>query len=663
MKKIFLPLFLLISVNVFCQMQEFTIRDFYTQIGLIIQEADEAIPDETDPYGFHLSVRIVSKYNGSFTDVFSPETIKQSVDKVISKHNFGRFNLGKAISYKINEEKKYINMQVGLTPLNAADEEMAFQFKNFKVTQRLDKQVVTHIVIVIAHFIIEKPNDGIISGNVYFQGTKGQEVLNDHPFLSSGNEKKIAIQRFGPGADKVNSGEPDDLTWKPFENNQSGYNFGELTPGHYFPHVKINGCIHHFDLPEKNNKDEVIIKTYGEMRWDKDHSNDKVLRFDKLKAETKDKIEIHTTFSTQNIIEGFLLAPNQSPDKWNRWRDSVPDFVKKEEVVVLKAKMKVFLEPYLWQSTFTFPRKVETADGYFKFENLPSGVYILYLENQKGRGKIVEVCNCNKDGYEKSPNMTYQQNINTDGYDIYLDYSFENDGETFNVKAKWSNIIIAFGNDTTTIQKFSAESIPLQDTAQNYLDIRGNIIQPPFTMMDYPEYTICADEFRICSNFLQTGNSPPADFSITKSGKTFSNINIKPDFDNQEGLYNQFTVEEYKRDITLQTSETVKAGVYFTWQFRFFTKVGNDKGPDLHIESSPAFQWFQDHSEGILPPTNIFGGGFVDALVPQDVIGLIHLGKNFTFSKNLKGGVKYTIRGEIENKTKNKNTAPLEGEW
>jgi hypothetical protein len=481
--------------------------------------------------------------------------------------------------------------------------------------------------------------------------------------LSSGNEKKIAIQRFGPGADKVNSGEPDDLTWKPFENNQSGYNFGELTPGHYFPHVKINGCIHHFDLPEKNNKDEVIIKTYGEMRWDKDHSNDKVLRFDKLKAETKDKIEIHTTFSTQNIIEGFLLAPNQSPDKWNRWRDSVPDFVKKEEVVVLKAKMKVFLEPYLWQSTFTFPRKVETADGYFKFENLPSGVYILYLENQKGRGKIVEVCNCNKDGYEKSPNMTYQQNINTDGYDIYLDYSFENDGETFNVKAKWSNIIIAFGNDTTTIQKFSAESIPLQDTAQNYLDIRGNIIQPPFTMMDYPEYTICADEFRICSNFLQTGNSPPADFSITKSGKTFSNINIKPDFDNQEGLYNQFTVEEYKRDITLQTSETVKAGVYFTWQFRFFTKVGNDKGPDLHIEASPAFQWFQDHSEGILPPTNIFGGGFVDALVPQDVIGLIHLGKNFTFSKNLKGGVKYTIRGEIENKTKNKNTAPLEGEW
>ena len=358
-----------------------------------------------------------------------------------------------------------------------------------------------------------------------------------------------------------------------------------------------------------------------------------------------------------------MLAPNQNANYWNHSRDSVPDFVKKEEVVVVKSKINVFLEPFRWKSTKSTPYKVAASDGYFKFDKLPSGVYILYLENQKGKGKIVEVCNCDKKGYEKQPNMTYQQNINIDGYDIYLDYSFENDGNTFNVKAKWTNVIIALGDDTTTVQKFSAETVPLQDSAQNYLDIKGNIIQPPFTMMDYPEYTICADEFRICSNMLQTGNLPPTDFSFTKSGETLSNLEIKPDFDKEDGLYNQFTVEEYKRDIVMPTGETISKGVYFTWQFRFFTNVGKDKGPELHIEASPSYAWCLDQSEGISGPTSIFGGGIVDASVPPEVIGLMQIEKDFSFTKSLKGGVKYTIRGEIEYKSKKNSFAPKEGEW
>ncbi len=654
---LFSPYFLM------AQMEEFTIGDFYNQISRIINESDQAIGNDADPYGFSLSVRIVTEYNGSLSDIFAPETLKQSVQQVISKHNFNRFNLENELQYKIIEDKKFLYMTVGLTPLNAANEEVTLQYKNFKVTQKLKGQTVTHTVFVNAQFLVEKPNDGKISGDVYFEGSSGQTLLTNHPFLSDGNEKKIAYQRLGPGNERVNSGTPEDLKWKPFSRSESGFEFDDFTPGHYFPHIKINGCVHKYDKPEKDNKDEVIIKTKGEIRWDVDHSNDKVYRPDYTKGEDKDKIEIHSTFSTQNIVEGFLLAPNQNADKWNHWRDSVPDFVKKEEVVVVKSKINVFLEPYLWKSTKSTPYKVAAADGYFKFDNLPSGVYILYLENQKGKGKIVEVCNCNKEGYEKQPNMTYQQNINTDGYDIYLDYSFENNGETFNVKAKWHNVIIALGDDTTTVQKFSTATDPLQDSAQNYLDIKGNIIQPPFTMMDYPEYTICADEFRICSNMLQTGNLPPTDFSITKSGETLSNFQIEPDFDTEEGLYNHFTVEEYKRDIAMPTGETINKGVYFTWQFRFLTSVGNDKGADLHIEATPSYSWFDEHSVGGLPATNIFGGGFVDASVPPDVIGLMQIGKDFSFTKNLKGGVKYTIRGEIEYKLKNKNFAPKEGEW
>lgn len=98
---LFSPYFLM------AQMEEFTIRDFYNQINRIINESDQAIGDDTDPYGFQLSLRIVTKYNGSISDIFAPETLKQSVEQVISKHNFNRFNLGNELKYKIIEEKSF----------------------------------------------------------------------------------------------------------------------------------------------------------------------------------------------------------------------------------------------------------------------------------------------------------------------------------------------------------------------------------------------------------------------------------------------------------------------------------------------------------------------------------------------------------------------------
>ena len=664
MKKIIIFLFLLLPAKGFCQMKEFTVNEFYQQIERIVQEADQAIPDNTDPYGFHLALRIASKYNGSFAEVFAPETLKQIVNNVISKHKFDRFNLDRPITYYVNENRHFLSMQVGLTPLNASDEEMAFQYKNLKVTQKLRGQTVIHTVHVTAHFLVEKPNDGKISGNVFYESPKGQALLIDRPFLSSGNEKKIVNQRFGPGNERVNSGKPDNFDWKPFESNQSDYNFSDLTPGHYFPHIKINGCVHHYDKPEKDNENEVKIKTIGVMHWDVDHSNDKVVRFDQVKAERKDKIEIHTTFSTRNTLEGLLIAPGEDPEKWNKWRDEPVDFIKTEDTKVQKTKIKVFVEPYMWKSTEKFPRDTFAIDGHYIFHNLPSGVYWVYTENRKGRGKIVEICNCDKEGYEKRPDMIYQQNIDMDGYDIFLEYEYSNGGEKLQLNALWKNVTIAFGDDKTVPQRFSSESIPLKDSLGNYLDIDKHVIQPPFTILEYPEYFICNDEFRICSDMLASENNPPASIEIKKSGDFLSHVSLKPDFDKDEGLYNHFTVKEYKRDIVLETGETVKVGVYFTWQFRFFTKTTEGiAGTDLHIEATPSYPWFETESTGGLSPTHIFGGGFVDALVPNDVIGLIHLGKDFSFTKTLNGGVKYTIKGVIEQKKQINNTAPKDGEW
>jgi hypothetical protein len=316
--------------------------------------------------------------------------------------------------------------------------------------------------------------------------------------------------------------------------------------------------------------------------------------------------------------------------------------------------MKIWLEPNGWTSNSSeYPKFEMSKDGIYKFEHVPSGVYLVYFDGQKGSGREVRVCNCNEKDEPTQANLLYQQNMLSTGYEIKLDYKYNYQGETFNVKTTWGNVVMAFGDENTIPQKYSLFKKPNRDSLNNPIDTVGKILQPPFVIIDAPYYSTLGDNYRYCNDIFREGPVPPIDFSYTKSGEIFSQIEANPDFA-KDGLYNEFQAVEYKNNVVLPLGEHVTKGIYFTWQFAF----NNEKDhiwPFLSMSASECYQWIQDEGG----TSSIFGSGAVDARVPDEVIEQIKRGENFEF-RVTDEAVTYTLSGKVADKTEpTKLTQPL----
>lgn len=639
-KILHLSLFLAFSIPSFCQIDPVitSIDDLYNKIDENIQNANTALTSDCDPFGFQITVKVVAKENNAFVNILNPAAIESSVQSMLSDHNFSRFDMEKGVKKFVKDG--YIYIGFGLTPLNASNESFAVYYNSYTYKQKIDNDTRTYVVYVGAQFLVTTPENGSIAGNVYIINRDNKiSLLADRPLMSLTNEKKIAYRRLGPGSEQVNSGEPENIKWFPFLQNQSNFMITSLRPGHYFPWVKINNCIQKFDNPEDNTHEEVVIKTEGEFKWDNPTKGQKLVRPDNINGSKEEDIKIYTTFSEKNTIEGYLLTEGQVAGKW---RDE--NLFKREELQVLKTAVKIFIEPYGWKSNSPrFPDEVMTVDGYYKFEDIPSGVYLVYQENKKQAGKIVEVCNCDEKGKPKQGNMLYQQNIGAEGYKIELEYKHF-DSEILEIKAKWNNVVFAFGDDKTVPQKYSIFKEPNKDSLDNPLDIYNKILQPPFVIIDEPYYNVAGDSYRHCTDIFRMKKTSPDEFSFSKSGEMLSNFRAEPDFD-EDGLYSDFEAVEYKKDVVLPMGENVKKGVYFTWSFSFklYAPEG-DEGPLLSVECSDSFDWALKSAEGLSNPEALFGSGLLDASVPADVVEKIKKGEDFSFSKKGKSA-EYTIKG------------------
>lgn len=624
-----------------------SIEDLYDKIDENIRNANTALPGDCDPFGFQITVKVVAKENGVFLNILNPGAIEASVYSMLAEHNFSRFDMKSDV--KKFTKDGYIYIGVGLTPVNAANESFAVYYNSYTYKESIDNQTKIYTVYVGAQFLVSTPNNGSIAGNVYYVNKENkQSLLKDRPFLSSGNEKKIAYKRLGPGSESANSGEPDNITWFPFMQDQSNYMITSLRPGHYFPWVKVNNCIQKFDNPDENTHEETVIKTDGEIRWDNPTKGQKLVKPDRVNGSKEEDLKIYTSFSENNTIEGYLLTEGQVAGDW---RDE--NYIKKDEIQILKTNIKILLEPYGWTSNNPrFPDDEMSVDGYYIFKDVPSGVYLVYPENKRSMGKIVSVCNCDKDGKPKQANLLYQQNLGSSGYDIKLEYkhsakiNFPSD-EVFELKATWKNVVIAFGNDKTVPQKYSLFKEPNKDSLDNPLDIFGKVLQPPFTIIDDPYYGGCGSNYRHCNDIFKIRNSPPEDLSFTKSGEMLSNFRAEPELD-EDGLYDALQVVEFKEDAVLPMGETVKKGVYLTWQFSFrlFAPEG-DEGPNLSLACSETFDWAMKSAEGLSKPEAIFGSGLLDAKVPDNVVEKIKKGEDFEFKKAGTYAT-YTIRGTLK---------------
>ncbi len=639
---LFIPLILSAQVNPVIT----SIEDLYDKIDENIRNANTALPGDCDPFGFQITVKVVAKENGVLLNILNPGAIEASVYSMLSEHNFSRFDMKSDV--KKFTKDGFIYIGVGLTPVNAANESFAVYYNSYTYKESVDNQTKIYAVYVGAQFLVSTPNNGSIAGNVYYVNKENkQSLLKDRPFLSSGNEKKIAYKRLGPGSESANSGEPENITWFPFLQDQSNYQITSLRPGHYFPWVKVNNCIQKFDNPDDNTHEETVIKTDGEIRWDNPTKGQKLVKPDRVNGSKEEDLKVYTTFSENNTIEGYLLTEGQVAGKW---RDE--NYIKKDEIQILKTNIKIFLEPYGWTSNNPrFPDDEMSVDGYYIFRNVPSGVYLVYPENKKSMGKIVSVCNCDDDGKPKQANLLYQQNLGSSGYDISLEYKHSApinfpSNEVFNLKATWKNVVIAFGNDKTVPQKYSLFKEPNKDSLDNPLDIFGKVLQPPFTIVDDPYYAVCGSNYRHCNDIFKIKNASPEDLTFTKSGEMLSNFKAEPDFD-EDGLYDALQIVEFKNDAVLPMGETVKKGVYFTWQFsiKLFSPEG-DEAPNLSLSASETFDWAMKSAEGISKPEAIFGSGLLDARVPEDVVEKIKKGEDFEFKKTGTYAT-YTIRGTL----------------
>jgi len=637
-----------ISYPLFAQEEVDTIQ-IYEKIREIVNNAGQSLDEDCDPYGFQVSIKMSKKENGTACDVLDIGRVQGIVSGMLADHQFQKFNLDKPL--ELYSRDGFIYISVGLTPLNAKDETFAVYFESYTLKQKIDGQFSFFTVQVGAQFITTSPNDGGIAGDVFFKTENGADaLLNNQYFLSSTNDRRVRYRRLGPGDETSNSGAPDeDGWWKPFQSRESNFDIVDLTPGHYYPSVKLNGCTQKLENTEKYKDQEVIIKAEGTMRWDNPTLGQKIITPDGVTATKVTNAAIKTTYSTKNTVYGFLLTEGQKPGKW---RDH--DYIKKEDVQILKTERKVWIEPLGWTCTNTrFPEEQMTTDGTYKFENVPSGVYLVYFDGQKGSGRPVEVCNCDEKNEPTQANLFYQQNMLSEGYEITLDYKFNYEGESFNLKATWGNVVMAFGDENTIPQKYSVNMTPNRDSLDNPLDTVGKILQPPFVIIDDTYfYPACGDSYRYCNDIFRTSPMPPIDFSFSKSGEVLGLVIAEPDF-RKNGLYNEFQAVEYKNDAVFPFGVTVEKGIYFTWQFAFDNRLTDETaGGNPIFETMAAcenYKFYEDEG-GVIPTSHIWGAGTVDARVPEVVIEQIKRGEDFEINKT-DAATTYKLSGKIVDKT------------
>jgi hypothetical protein len=383
MKKLILILLLPVyAIHVQAQNQAVNDEIIYSHIINVVDNAVSNLQPDSDPYGFSLTVKTSkSGSNGQQMMLYNlDESRIQSIveQQVMQRLQFAKYNL--ETTPRTSNSEGVFFMMIGLTPVNAP--ETGYDVTSGSLTDKGNSVEFGFnglVVQVSAIFLVSTPNNGAVLGKVYYYDKNGnQREWGNTDFPTSPAEKKAKVRyrRLGPGDDNSNSGAKEPETdWKPV-GNTSGSNFeiSDRTPGHYFPSVKMRGCIQIFE--NQGVDPEAIVKVEGNLNWENKAS---------ARATHETNKDVYTKYSKGNTVKGEVLDASNRPVKGNK---------------------RVILEPKDWETPGVLPAECLTSDENFEFTNVESGVYYLYVKGQP-RNEQVEVCNCKG----KGPNATYIQNI------------------------------------------------------------------------------------------------------------------------------------------------------------------------------------------------------------------------------------------------------------
>lgn len=408
MKKYILLLTLFCAViQLYGQVPKVQEVEIYKHIRTVVADAANSLDANSDPYGFTLTVKI-SKSGSDGKQMALYDLNKNEIEnivqeEVIQRHFFDKYNLNTKPNIAPTENGIFF-MTVGLSPATAP--QIGYDVNSNHHSEKASGSSLTYKQMdfdISAIFLVSAPNDGAVLGNVFYKDSGGNNRewgIKSFPTSPSEKKGKVRYRRLGPGDDNANSGakEPEE-DWVPIGNGSaSQFEVQNRTPGHYFPSVKLRGCIQKF---ENEGDPEAIVTVKGSLSWENIAS---------ANATKETNKNVYSNYSIGNIVKGKIFDNDGKPSKGQK---------------------TVVLEPKEWENPGKTPDICATTDENFEFKNVESGVYWVYVKGQP-KLTVVEVCNC--DG--KGPNATYTCTIGGNpGYYITMETVYEktDDLEAFTV--------------------------------------------------------------------------------------------------------------------------------------------------------------------------------------------------------------------------------------
>jgi hypothetical protein len=371
--------------------------EIYQHIREVVANAAGSLDANSDPYGFTLTVKMSkSGSDGKQMALYKLSKVEISnivQEEVIQKHFFNKFNLNTQPKIAPTESGIFY-MTVGLTPATAP--QIGYDVNSNDHNEKESGTNITYKqmdIQISAIFLVSTPNDGSVQGKVFYKDLNGSNKewnLNSFPTTPTDKKGQVRYRRLGPGDDNSNSGskEPKEDWVKIGNFSPSDFQVQNRTPGHYFPSVKLRGCIQKF---ENEGDPEAIVTVKGSLSWDNRAS---------ASATKETNKDVFTDYSKKNIVKGKILDKDNRPSKGVK---------------------TVVLEPKDWEKPDFEPDICITTDENFEFKNVESGVYWVYVKGQP-KETVVEVCNCNG----KGPNATYTCTIGGNpGYFITMETEYE----------------------------------------------------------------------------------------------------------------------------------------------------------------------------------------------------------------------------------------------
>jgi hypothetical protein len=401
MKKLLLACMLIYSVSGLRAQEAIDKQElFYTRVDKAIQLAVENLSDYCDPYGFSLLIKTSltdENGGGAYMFTFDRTRVQQMVeDKVIKKLKFDIFDMEAGVKVAPGRAGVYY-LHAGLAPPEAPQTGFEIFSDNFRLQIGSTTSGYQQIVVNVgAVFMATKPNDGSVRGKIFYVDTQNQTQPWANSAFPGEPRAKVRYRRLGPGDDQRNSGSKEpDIDWK-FTGNPSDPEFivDQRDPGHYYPSVKLHGCLQRYEDLQQDKELEAVVKlTKTSVDWNDIHIlNGVATPTANLKADdVKDK-NIYTFYSQANTVKGIVLDANNRP---------------------VLAKKKVILEPRGWSINVLKPDEKfvfsNPANGEYIFkEEVNSGVYDIYVFGQPKKDTVA-VCNCRERG--ETANYTYIKNI------------------------------------------------------------------------------------------------------------------------------------------------------------------------------------------------------------------------------------------------------------